>query len=105
VLHDDLGFLFGQYLFFSHNSPFRCGVAAGLGWIMTAILSPDPSWYGDMYLNFFSPWVEWNLRRWLVYLRVDARYALDLGHNLLGGRMFEVKGYGPPVTLGVAYKW
>ena len=105
VLHNDLGFFFGQYLFFGHNSPFRCGLATGLGWIVSTVPTADPAWFTDMYLNLFSPWVEWNHKRWLAYLRVDARYALDLGRNLLGGNWFEVKGYGPPVTLGAAYKW
>jgi hypothetical protein len=105
VLHNDLGFFFGQYLFFSHNSPFRCGLAAGLGWIVSTVPGTDNVWYTDMYLNLFSPWLEWNQKNWLLYLRVDARYVLDLGRNLLGGNWFEVKGYGPPITLGAAYKW
>jgi hypothetical protein len=105
VPHNDLGILIGQYLFFSHNSPIRFGLAAGLGLIVTVLSSPDPVWYTDFYLNLISPWVEWNLKRWLVYLRVDGRFVLDVGKNLIGGDWLEIPRLGPPITLGVARKW
>jgi hypothetical protein len=105
VPHNDLGVCFGQYLFFRPDSPIRFGLAAGLGLIVTTLSSPDTSWHTDFYLTLASPWVEWNYRSWLVYLRADARYVLDIGPNLIGGDWFAARGSGPPLTLGVARKW
>jgi hypothetical protein len=105
VPHNDLGVSFGQYLFFRHDSPIRFGLATGLGLIVSTLSSPDPAWYTDFYLTLVSPWVEWNYRSWLVYLRADARYVLDVGPNLIGGDWFSIDRLGPPLTLGVARKW
>lgn len=105
VPHNDLGVFVGKYLFFSHSSPIRFGLAAGAGLILTVLSTPGAVGYTDFYLNLASPWVEWNLKRWLVYMRVDARYVLDLGPNLIGGNWFSLDRYGPPITLGAARKW
>jgi hypothetical protein len=40
-----------------------------------------------------------------VYLRVDGRYVVDVGRNVIGGDWMFMDRFGPPITLGVARKW
>jgi hypothetical protein len=105
VFHNDLRILLGKYLFFPFNSIFRIGVSSGFGCIFSFYSIPEKGLYTDFYLNYLNIWTEWNIKKWAIFLRLEGKYTLGLGKNLLGTDFFGSKGYGPPVTIGVIRKW
>ena len=105
VVHDDIRFLLGNYLFFPPDSLFRIGVSTGFGLILTGMTVPDQPVFTDFYLNVFNGWIEVNLHTWSVFFRVEGKYGLNVGNNLLGGRWHLVNGSVPPLTLGAVKKW
>ena len=105
VFHDDVRFLVGRYLFLGPYSPFRVGVSAGFGAIATVFSRRDAGDAFDPYLSPLNVWLEWNTRRWSVFWRTEGKYALGAGTGLLDREWLEVQDKGPPMTLGVLYKW
>ena len=106
VFHNDLRMLAGKYLFFSYNSMFRMGVSAGLGCIFSFYSLPEQRLYTDFYINFSNFWVEWNIKQWAIFLRLEGKYTLGIGRNLLGKTFVALdRGFGPPITVGVIRKW
>lgn len=105
AFHNDLNFVLGGYLFFSHRFPFRMGVSSGLGGILTVLPVKDSPLYIDMYLNPANLFLELNLKDWAFYARVSGKYALDLGNNLLDRGWISIPDRGPVVSLGVMKKW
>jgi hypothetical protein len=105
VLHDDVRFLVGRYFFFGPYSPFRVGLAAGFGGIATFFPGSGASGAFDFYVSPANLWLEWNTRAWSVYWRVEGKYALDDSSDLLARGWLELRDMGPPMSLGVVYKW
>ena len=105
ILHNDIRLLAGRYLFLDPYSRFRFGVSLGLGVILTGFSVPDIPVFADFYVNVLNGWVEWNLDNWMLYLRVEGKYGIEAGENLLGGRWHLVGDAVPPMTLGVVKKW
>ena len=103
VFHDDLRFLAGRYLFLGPYSPVRVGFAAGFGGIITVPSNRDAGGGLDLYLSPANLWVEWNRRQWSLFGRLEGKYAV--GTDFLARGWLEVGEGGPPVTLGVVYKW
>ena len=85
---------------------FKMGVSAGIGCIFSFFSVPDEKLYIDIYINFANLWLEWNIRQWAIFLRVEGKYSLGIGRNLLGKELFTVGDrFGPPVSIGVIRKW
>ncbi len=105
ILHNDIRLLAGRYLFLDPYSRFRFGVSLGLGVILTGFSVPDIPVFADFYVIVLNGWVEWNLDNWMLYLRVEGKYGIEAGENLLGGRWHLVADAVPPMTLGVVKKW
>jgi hypothetical protein len=105
ILHNDIRLLAGRYLFLSPYYLFRFGVSTGLGVIITGFSVPDIPVCTDFYINAINGWVELNFPDWILYFRVEAKYGVDVGENLLGGRWHLVGGCVPPMTLGAVKKW
>jgi len=105
ILHNDIRLLAGRYLFLDAHSPFRFGVSLGFGVILTGFSVPEIPVFTDLYINVLNGWVEWNLDNWILYLRVEGKYGIEAGENLLGGRWHLVGDVLPPMTLGVVKKW
>ena len=81
------------------------GISAGFGFILSFFSVPTRSVYSDFYINFGNLWMEWNIKRWTIFLRVEGKYSVGIGKNLLGRSFVTLGGYGPPVTLGLVRKW
>ena len=105
VLHNDTELLVGVYPLTEPDSLFRFGVSTGLGVIVTGFSAPDMPVFTDVYWNVLSGWLEINLRDWAFSLRVDGKYGLDIGENVLAGQWYLVEDSVPPLSLGVARKW
>jgi hypothetical protein len=105
VFHHDLRALFGAYLFTGPDSVFRLGVSTGLGFVVSYFGVPGLGAFTDFYLNLVNISLELNFSRFLLYLRPEGRYALDIGRNLLGRGWMNVAGGPPPITVGVVWKW
>lgn len=108
VAHVDLGARTGRYVLLGYRSPFRFGLGVGAGVILTRIRGAERQLFTDVYLNLASIRVELNTRSWIFYARTDAKVALGIGNNLLGGRFLDVRyggtSSGPAVTVGVGRK-
>jgi hypothetical protein len=105
VFHHDLRLLYGGYLFTGPDDLFRLGWSSGAGVILTWFTVPDQGVYGDWYLNLINAALELNYRRFLVYLRGEAKYTLGIGRNLLGRGMMSISRGPSPITLGFMWKW
>ncbi len=105
ILHNDIRLLTGTYLFLDAHSPFRFGISAGLGIILTGFTVPEMPIFTDFYINVLNAWVEWNMTKWMLYLRVEGKYGIDVGENLLGGKWYLIGDAVPPITLGWVKKW
>ncbi len=103
VFHGDLRFLAGRYLFLGPYSPVRMGFAAGFGGIFSFSTDRGAGSALDVYVSPANLWIEWNRRRWSVYGRIEGKYAG--GSGFLPEGWLEVGGGGPPMTIGVVYKW
>lgn len=105
VFHDDLRFLAGWYPFLGPYAPVRVGVAVGVGGIVTVFSDRETAGGFDPYLSPANLWIEWNTRRWSLYWRVEGKYAAGAGGGLLERGWLELPDMGPPMTVGVVYKW
>lgn len=105
VFHDDLRVLAGKYLFFPYSSLFRMGISAGIGCIFSFYSIPDKGLFTDFYIDFSNIWTEWNIKNWAIFLRVELKYSLGIGNNLLGRQIIVPEGIGPSVSLGAVRKW
>ena len=105
LFHHDLRLLYGGYLFTGPDDLFRLGWSSGAGVILTWFTIPDQGLYGDWYLNLINASLELNYRRFLIYLRGEAKYTLGIGRNLLGSGMLSIGNGPPPITVGFMWKW
>jgi hypothetical protein len=105
VVHNDLSFSAGGYLFSSYRSLFRLGLSSGLGVIVTSYSSPNMPVYTDYYLNMLSLFFDFNLRPWAFFVQVSGKYALDFGNSFLERGFLIMDQLGPPVSVGVRKKW
>ena len=109
VVHNDFMLQVGHYVLFPPSSRFRVMVNTGLGAIIT--LFTDLSLYNNMdnpiftdfYWNIFGLWLEANFSHRSYFYRIDIRYALGWGNNLMGAGSFS--GGGPVLTIGAVKKW
>jgi hypothetical protein len=103
VPHNDLRLLCGGYILTPAASPFKIGLALGLGGIVTKLIRPlDSPVYLDMYINTLVVWAEYRFRRLSLFYALEDRYALGVGNNLLGEGHI---GEGPMISAGVTWKW
>jgi hypothetical protein len=102
AFHDDLGVLVGRYLFSRYDARTRFALGAGLGVVLTK--TGSPGLFTDWYLDLVSANLEWNLRRYTIGLRSDAKATLGIGRNLLGADIMRMQSFGPLVTLSVGRK-
>ncbi len=105
VFHDDIRFLVGRYLFLGPYSPFRVGLAAGFGGIVTIFAERDAGDAVDLYVSPANLWLEWNTRKWAVYFRVEGKYAIEDSSDLLPRGWLQIQDMGPPMSVGLVYKW
>jgi hypothetical protein len=106
VTHLDAGFLVGEYLFFPPDFPFRLGVSAGTGAILSWSPAPGVPVFFDPYMDIVNLWIELNLQQFSISLRSDLKYALGgPTPNLLGQGLILWAGFLPPISLGVTFKW
>ncbi len=105
VYHQDLRFLLGYYLFGKPSSDFRFALTSGAGVILTFFGEPGLGSYTDYYVNLFNPTIELNLDPVSLYWRPEFRFALGIGHNLLGRRMIDLDERSLLWTIGAVYKW
>ena len=120
VFHLDTGARAGVYLlpydtripFVPASSPlrFRVGVSMSAGVLTTRSTAATLPWALDWYVGAPTPFLELGTESVVAFFRVDMRYALGLGPNLLGRGWVEVAWPGsqatrPPITVGVSWKW
>ena len=106
VTHLDAGFVIGEYLFFPPESPFRLGVSAGTGAIVSWTQAPGVPVFFDPYMDLVNLWIELNLQWISISLRSDLKYAIGgPTPNLLGQGVILWGGFLPPISLGVTLKW
>jgi hypothetical protein len=103
VLHTDAYFGFGGYLFLYPDAPVRLGVSTGTGLILSFLSTPGFPTYSDFYIDVLNWWVEARLFGITLFVRMELKYALGLGPNLLG-QGWMVRNF-PPTTLGVVIPW
>src|SRR5208282_4528005 len=84
VLHVDMYAGLGAYVFFNPDAPLRVGVSTGTGLILSFLSAPGTSAYSDLYVDVFSWWAETRLLGVTFFVRMDLKYALGSGSNLLG---------------------
>lgn len=95
----------GRYLVFPYDSFFRASLAAGLGVVLTDVQGQRQRAYTDSYVIVGDPTLELSLGRTRIFGRLDLRYALGLGYNLLGRSWIRTPFGLPPVSIGVGYTW
>lgn len=105
VLHNDIKALFGGYLFSGPDSALRLNLSTGAGFILTYFSVPGQGAYVDFYLNIVNVSFELNLRRWALFWRGEAKYALGIGKSLLSRGWLNMAGGLPPMTVGFMWKW
>ncbi len=105
LVHHDLRAMYGGYLFTGPDDLFRLGWSSGAGVILSWFTIPDQGLYGDWYLNLLNASLELNYRRFLIYLRGEAKYTVGMGRNLLGKGMLSVDNGPSPITVGFMWKW
>jgi len=109
VVHNDFMLQVGHYVFFPPSSRFRVMVNTGLGAIITLFTdfslysNMDNPIFTDFYWNVFGLWLEANFSHWSYFYRMDMRYALGWGNNLIGAGGFSEGG--PVLTIGAVKKW
>jgi hypothetical protein len=102
ILHDDLYFGFGAYLFFPPDAPLRLSLATGAGLIWSHFSQPGMPVYTDFYLDVASWTLETRILGPILFLRQDYKYTLGISTNL-AGRGWPVKGF-PLTTIGVLFQ-
>ncbi len=105
VFHDDIRLLAGRYLFLGPYSPFRVGLSAGFGAIVTIFGDSGAGGAVDFYVSPANLWFEWNTRKWAFYFRVEGKYAVEDASDLLPRGWLEIQDMGPPMSVGLVYKW
>lgn len=109
VVHNDFMLQVGHYVLFPPSSRFRVMVSTGLGAIITLFTdfslysNMDNPIFTDFYWNILGFWLEANFSHWSYFYRVDLRYALGWGNNLMGAGQFSEGG--PVLTIGAVKKW
>ncbi|MBA7477114.1 MAG: hypothetical protein GH155_08070 [Spirochaeta sp.] len=109
VIHNDFMLQVGHYVLFPPSSRFRVMVNTGLGAIITLFTdfslysNMDNPIFTDFYLNILGFWMEANFSHWSYFYRMDMRYALGWGNNLIGAGGFS--NGGPVLTIGAVKKW
>ena len=109
VVHNDFMLQVGHYVLFPPSSRFRIMVNTGLGAIITLFTdfslysNMDNPIFTDFYWNVLGFWLEANFSHWSYFYRMDMRYALGWGNNLMGAGEFS--GGGPVLTIGAVKKW
>ncbi len=102
ALHGDFSLGLGGYLFFPPEAKLRLSAETGAGVVLSGITVPGLPLYTDLYLSPFSLSVETSLLGVPLSLRVEPRYALGVGTNLIPRGWIE----GPPLLiLGVLFRW
>ncbi|NBC29223.1 MAG: hypothetical protein GVY29_04435 [Spirochaetes bacterium] len=105
VRHVDYNLRVGRYIVFPYSSFLRVSVATGLGFVLTDVEGERLREYVDTYVIVGDPTVELSVGRVRFFGRLDLRYALGVGYNLLG-RAWIRTPYGlPPISAGVGYAW
>ncbi len=103
VIHGDASVSFGGYLFFPPDAPVRLSLETGAGVVLSAFTQPGFPLYTDFYLDVASVTVETRVLGPPIFLRIDSRYALGIGTNLVG-RGWPRDGL-PFATIGVLFRW
>ena len=103
VIHGDARLAFGGYVFFPPDAPFRLSLETGGGVVLSAFTQPGFPLYTDFYLDVFSVTAEVRLLGIPLFLRIESRYALGIGTNLVG-RGWTRDG-APLATVGVLFQW
>jgi hypothetical protein len=99
VIHLAPWVLAGSYLFFPPDFPVRLSAALGAGVMFTAFTEPGFQLSSDFYLALPSVTLETSILGPQVYLRLESRYLLGFGTNLLGRGW--ASGGAPLLSLGV----
>ena len=105
VVHEDLGFSLGMYLFFSESSFFRMGARIGGGVITTVLPVRDLPVYTDFYIDPVKLFIELNLRHYAFFTEFGVRYAFGTGNSLLERGFVSAGNIDATVSLGVMKKW
>lgn len=110
--HNDIQIWTGRYLLFDYDSPFRFGIGAGLGVILTRVGGAENFLYTDFYMNLANIWIEYNTRSWSYFFRIGSKITLGIGNHLLGAGYMSVYDPTteddfemPPLTIGVGRKF
>jgi hypothetical protein len=109
VRHVDYNLRVGRYIVCPKKprpiSFLRVSVATGLGAVFSDVEGEREREYVDAYVIVGDPTVELSVGRVRFFGRLDLRYALGVGYNLLG-RAWIRTPYGlPPISAGVGYAW
>ena len=101
----DFGLLYGSYIIFPPESFIRLSIGFGVGVYRTTFDNPNLGDFTDYYLNLGAPTVELNLKPIQFFARVDLKYALGIGTNLLGRVWIQTVPNLPNISMGVQLKW
>ncbi len=102
AFHFDEELNLGGYVIFSPGSPFRLGLASGVGLVLTFMSTPGFPVYTDAYVDLARISLELDLPRVAFFIRPEFRYALGLGTNLLGtGWLMQ---NGPGISIGMVVR-
>ena len=104
VFHNDLRVLLGRYVFLPPTAWFRLGISTGLGAVLSGDTMPETRLYTDFYLDFVNWWLEVNARTWIFFVRLEGRYMLGVGNNLLPAG-WQSLPWGLPISMGFVRKW
>jgi hypothetical protein len=102
MIHSDLSVGAGGYLL-PPDFPVRVGLSSGVGLILSAMTLPGLPVYTDLYIDVMNVWVEGRVFGLTIFARVEGKYALGFGANLLGLGWME--GQLPILTVGVLSRW
>ncbi|MCF7928458.1 MAG: hypothetical protein K9L29_05180 [Spirochaetales bacterium] len=108
ILHTDFSADAGTYLWLGPNSPVRLAYTMGLGAVLTYMPGTEfvdglPVFL-DLYWNFATVWIEWNMRHLTLMLGTSGKFAFELfDMGLLGTR--HMGGEMPLIFIGVTWKW
>jgi hypothetical protein len=105
ILHNDTRLLAGWYLILDQSSVVRLGLSSGLGIVISDFTVPEVSVATDIYINLLNASVELNFEDWIFFFRVEGKFGLDIGENLLGGQWYLVGDVVPPMSIGAVKKW
>ncbi|MBL8965854.1 MAG: hypothetical protein JNG85_02525 [Spirochaetaceae bacterium] len=107
VLHDELRFGAGAYLFFDPAARFRASLGLGLSGIATIFTQAglDHPAAFDLCLEPVFLTLEWHEPTWALVMEQRFPYSLGLDSGLLPREWLELGGKGPIfVSLGVIFK-